>query len=441
MKQGCILSMVLLLVSFSLRAQTIITFAGNNSAGYSGDGGPATAAQINEPDGIAIDLANNIYISDGQNNVIRKINNSGVITTVAGNNTPGFSGDGGGATLAQLAGPTGVAVDKFGNLFICDYGNKRIRKVNSSGIISTIAGNGTAGYTGDGIAATATEIDGPFGITTDSVGDVYFADALNNRIRKINLTGIITTVAGTGTGGYSGDGVAATSAELFTPQGIAIDSLNNLYVSDNGNNRIRKLNSSGIITTVAGNGIGGYSGDGVAATSTSLEEPGGVFVKGGEIFIADRFNNRIRKVNSIGIISTIAGDGTPGYSGDGGPATAALLALPNSVIVDTSGNCYIADGFNNVIREVINNTTGIKNIVSDPVFHVYPNPANDKLFITGLSGDFSYSIYSISGAFVKQNRLQNGNDLISIQDINPGTYFLEINSGYSNCSKVSFIKE
>jgi hypothetical protein len=340
-----------------------------------------------------------------------------------------------------LAGPTGVAVDKFGNLFICDYGNKRLRKVNSSGIISTIAGNGTAGYTGDGIAATASEINGPYGIATDTAGNVYFGDALNNRVRKINLLGIITTVAGTGTGGYSGDGAAATLAELSTPQGIAIDSSNNLYISDNGNNLIRKVNASGIITTIAGNGSAGYSGDGVAATSTSLNEPGGVFVKGGEIFIADRFNNRVRKVNSIGIISTIAGDGTSGYSGDGGPATMAELALPNSLIIDTSGNCYITDGFNNVIREVINNTTGVKNKVSDPAFQVYPDPAKDKLFITGISGDFSYRVYSISGACVKQTTLQKGNDIISIQDIGSGTYFLEINSGYSNCSTLRFIKE
>jgi len=341
----------------------ISTVAGNGTAGYSGDGGAATAAQLSNPFSVAVGSTGNIYIADGSNNRIRKVNTSGIISTVAGNGTAGYSGDGGAATAASLSSPYGVAVDSAGNIYIADRSNNRIRKVNTSGIISTVAGNGALGYSGDGGAATAAQLSSPHRVTVDSSGNIYIADTGNYRIRKVNTSGIISTVAGNGTQGYSGDGGAATAAQINNPYGVAVDSAGNIYIADNGNKRIRKVNTSGIISTVAGNGTGGYLGDGGVATAAQLNNPYGVTVdNNGNIYIADTSNRRIRKVNTSGIISTVAGNGTAGYSGDGGAATAAQLNNPYGVTVDNSGNIYIADTSNRRIRKV--NTSGIISTVA-----------------------------------------------------------------------------
>ena len=221
-----------------------------------------------------------------------------------------------------------MAVDASGNLYIADTGNNRIRKVSATGIITTVAGNGSAGYSGDGGPATSAQLDGPEGVAVDGSGNLYIADTCNNRIRKVSATGIITTVAGNGSAGYSGDGGPATSAQLSLPAGVAVDGSGNLYIADSGNNRIRKVSATGIITTVAGNGSPGYSGDGGPATSAQLNQPAGVAVDAsGNLYIADSSNNRIRKVSATGIITTVAGNGFDGYSGDGGPATSAATQL------------------------------------------------------------------------------------------------------------------
>jgi hypothetical protein len=276
-----------------------------------------------------------------------------MISTVAGNGIGGDSGDGGAATAAQLWDPRGVAVDAAGKLYIADSGRHRIRKVTPDGIITTVAGNGIEGYSGDGGAATAASLRWPYGVAVDATGNLYIADADNHRIRKVTQDGIITTVAGNGIGGYSGDGGAATAASLYYPRDVAVDAAGNLYIADSDNHRIRKVTSAGIITTVAGKGTGGYSGDGGAATSASLLWPHGVAVDAtGNLYIADKNNNRIRKVTPSGIISTVAGNGAYGYSGDGGPATAASLQWPHGVAVDAAGNLYIADTSNHRIRKV-----------------------------------------------------------------------------------------
>jgi hypothetical protein len=282
---------------------------------------------------------------------------AGIINTVAGDGIAGYSGDGGAATSAELNVPYGVAVDNAGNIYIADYGNERIRKVTAStGKISTVAGNGTVGYGGDGGPATSAKLDSPTGVALDGAGNIYIADLGNHRIRKVTVsTGIISTAAGNGTQGYSGDGGPATSAELYYATGVAADSAGNIYIGDEVNERVRKVTAStGIINTVAGDGVGGYSGDGGPATSAELNAPSGVAVDtAGNIYIADISNNRIRKVTvSTGIISTVAGNGTAGYSGDGGPATNAELNNPSGVAVDTVGKIYIGDTNNNRIRAV-----------------------------------------------------------------------------------------
>ena len=325
--------------------------------GYSGDGGPATNAELNQPQGIAVD-SGNVYIADNYNHRIRKIDSSGIITTIAGTGAYGYSGDGLAATSSQLSYPYGITIYS-GNLYIADTGNQRIRKIDSSGIITTLAGTGVGVFSGDGALATNAELSSPIGIAVDS-GNVYISDNNNHRIRKIDSSGIIRTIAGTGTGGFSGDGELATNANLGSPRGITVDSSGNLYIADIGNRRIRKVDSSGIITTVAGTGVYGYSGDGGLATNAKLTRVDGITVDSlGNIYIPDYYFNVIRKVTS-GIITTIAGiyiddnDGGSigGYSGDGGVATSAQFNRPTSVELDSSGNLYIADRYNSLIRKI-----------------------------------------------------------------------------------------
>ena len=331
-------------VVLRLDATGLLTLvAGNGTPGYSGDGGLATSAQLNYPDGVAVDASGNVYIADTDNHCIRKVSN-GTISTVAGNGTPGFSGDNGPATGAQLNYPAGIAVDSNGDLYIADTYNQRIRKVTfSNGLITTVAGNGTA---------TSAQLNHPNGVAVDASGNVYIADTYNHCIRKVSFSdGKISTVAGNGTPGFSGDKGAATSAQLYYPEGIAVDSRGNLYIADTNNNRIRMVSfSNGTITTVAGSGGNVYSGDGGAATSAPLNAPPGVAVdSAGNLYIAD-YNNRIRRVSTGGAITTVAG-GASAF-GDGGSAIAAELFRPYGAAVDAAGNLYIAESGNSRIRMV-----------------------------------------------------------------------------------------
>jgi uncharacterized protein (TIGR03437 family) len=333
--------------------------AGNGFFGFAGDNGPATSSQLNDPLGVAVDAAGNVYIADSYNARIREVS-EGVIATVAGNGSPyGFSGDGDPATSAQLNSPAGVAVDSVGDVYIADTANNRIRKV-SNGVITTVAGNGIAGFSGDNGPATSAELNLPSGIAVDSAGNLYIYDTYNSRIRKVS-NGVIATVAGGGTGGLGANG-PATSAQLglnsgYCPivctGGIAVDSADDLYIADTGNNRIRRV-SMGVISTIAGLGGGFFSGDNGPATNAGLNEPTGIAVdSAGNLYIADSGNNRVRKVLG-GVITTVAGNGNYGFSGDGGSATSAQLSLPEGVAVDSTGDFYIVDSHNVRIRKVSN---------------------------------------------------------------------------------------
>jgi len=356
-----IVGLAILMAAPSIHAQNITTVAGNGTLGYNGEGMAATKTALNFPKGMAFDSFGNMYFADNGNNRIRRITTSGTVSTVAGTGVAGFSGDGGLATSAMLNQPGAVAFDTSGNMFIADSQNRRVRKVNSSGIITTIAGTGVEGDTGDNGPGTSAQLHRAVDLAVDGSGNVYFADSVGNKIRRIATDGTISTVAGTGVAGFSGDFGVATTATLNTPDGIAIDSTGNLYIADARNHRIRKVRpSDSVIFTVAGNGVGAgtdtgsFSGDNGLATQAGLNTPEGVAVNAaGDVYIADLENYRIRKLNvTTNIITTVAGTGTDGFSGDSGPAVQALLNLPWTIATDASGNIYIGDLQNNRIREV-----------------------------------------------------------------------------------------
>ena len=351
---------------------TISTVAGNGQNGFAGDGGPATSAQINNPVGVAIDAAGNLYIADSGNARIRRVDAAtNVITTAAGNGQIGSGGDGGPATSAQLGRPQGVAIDAAGNLYFADDEYAVIRRVDKiAGTISTVAGNHSNGFSGDGGPATSAQINDPVGVAIDAAGNLYIADCLNSRIRRVDATThAITTVAGNGIAGFSGDGGLATSAQMQNPQGVAVDGAGNLYIGDANNQRIRKVNgATHIMTTVAGNGHSGYLGDGGLATSAQMQSPQGVAVDGaGNLYIADYSNSAVREVAaSTGVISTVAAKST--LTAEGGPATSAVLNGPSNITLDASGNLYISDTVNSLVRRV-DKTTGFITTVAGISVH------------------------------------------------------------------------
>ena len=290
---------------------------------------------------MTLDSLGQLYIADGGNLRVRRINNEGIIDTVAGRNY--LLGDGGPATAANLSSPGDVVVDDRGNLYISDHGNNAIRKVSASGIISTIAGVGDPGFSGDGGPATEAKISGG-GIALDSTGNIYLADTGNQRIRRIDPAGTIRTVAGNGVRGFSGDGGDALLAAFEFPVDVAVDSMGNIYVTDILNHRIRMIDAAGQISTIAGNGERGFNGDGGPATEAQLCFPRGLAVDSlSNIYVTSPCNGTVRRIDPLGRIRTVAGNGEYGFDGDGGLATQAQLALPWDVTLDEAGNIYIAD--------------------------------------------------------------------------------------------------
>ncbi len=338
---------------YAIGSGAIITTVAGTTAGFSGDNGPAIAAQLNQPSGVGLDGVGNIYIADQLNHRLRKvIVATGIITTVAGT-TAGLSGDNGPARAAQLENPVDAAVDSAGNIYIADFNNHRIRKIfAATGTTTTVAGT-TLGFSGDNGPATTAQLNNPSGVAVDGVGNIFITDYDNHRIRKvITPTGVITTVAGT-TAGFSGDNGPARLAQLNRPVRVVLDGVGNLYIADQNNHRIRKvIVATGVITTIAGT-TQGFSGDNGLATAAQLSFPSGLaFDSTGDLYIVDTGNSRIRKVvMTSGVITTVAGT-TAGFSGDNGPAIQAQLSLPADVVFDGVGNLYIADQNNNRIRKV-----------------------------------------------------------------------------------------
>ncbi|MFI2238649.1 NHL domain-containing protein [Streptomyces chrestomyceticus] len=334
-------------------ARPISTVAGTGDAGFQGDNGPAASAQLNRPYGIVVDSTGTLYFSDRNNNRVRRITTDGKVSTVAGNGVSGPKGDGGPAASAQLHDPREVAVDGAGVLYIADALNHRVRRVTADGKISTVAGTGTAGFSGDGGPATAAQLDRPYGVSVDRTGILYISDYNNHRIRKITTDGKISTVAGDGTAGSKGDGGPAVSAQLNGPFGVAVDGADNLYIADAANHRVRKVTADGKIGTVAGTGAHGSGGDGGPAASAQLSTPSRVVVdSAGTLYISDYNNHRVRKIAADGKISTVAGTGTGGFGGDGAPAGSAQLKSPLGLAVDCVDALYIVDVANHRLRKV-----------------------------------------------------------------------------------------
>ena len=329
-------------------------FAGTGESGFSGDDGKATEARLKIPAGLTFDKKGNLYIADRNNHRIRKVDTRGIITTVAGNGTAGFSGDGGKATQAQLSLPSGVVVDDKGNIYISDRSNDRVRVVDNKGIITTFAGNGVDGYKGDLGPATQAQLSKPFGLALDKKGNLYIADRVSNRVRKVNPQGIITTVAGDGGFFFMGDNGPAYRASLAGPTGIVVDKNGILYIADRNNNRIRSVDTQGMIRTVAGTGQQDYNGEAEMARDTNLYLPFGVTLdQDGKLLIIDRSHYRIRRINPrSGSIETVAGNGVKMFAGDGGPATGAKLSFPHGIAVDKKDNVIFSDKGHYRIRRI-----------------------------------------------------------------------------------------
>jgi trimeric autotransporter adhesin len=391
-----LLTTLLLSSEAQAQVQKIKTIAGTGTAGHTGDGSVSTAAELNAPHCVTVDPTGNVYILDYLNYRIRKINTAGIIVTIAGNGGVGYSGDGSVATSAEIV-PSGFVLDKHNNLYISDASWDVIRKVDNLGIISTFAGVGIQGNSGDGGPANAARFGSPYGLAIDTAGNMYVADAINHSIRKINAAGIVSKFAGDDTPGFGGDGGFAVAAQLDSPYAVAADRKGNVYISDMLNNRIRKVDAFGLISTYAGTGAYGYSGDGGPASAATLDRPAGIAVdSNGVLYIADADNDVIRMVDTDGIISTVVGNGTPGFGGDLGNVNGCNLHTPFGVALDKNGSIYIADANNQRIRKTYA-SVGINDVRSGSGISVSPNPTNDLLVVSGLDASDKVAIYDLTG--------------------------------------------
>ena len=434
----------LLSLSAPADAQVISTVAGDGTSGYTGDGGFAVSAKLDHPDAVKFDPQGNMYIADEHNNAIRKINTSGVITTIAGNGTADAYGRGGLATAAHLFRPVDLVFDKSGNLYIAEDGNNMISKIATNGLITTFAGNGVNGNAGDSVAATTAQLRNPIGLVFDGIGNLYFSSNGSGTIRKIDTAGYITTIAGTvGVLGNSGDGGPATAAQLGLTGYLAFGPNKDLYIPDYLKHVVRKIDSFGVITTIAGNGAMGTAGDGAPATAANIASPFAVFFSyKNDIYISDRYEDVIRKIDAAtGMISTFCGTGVAGFDGDGDIPTSTQfntdLHLSDS---DAAGNYYIADPMNNRVRKIGYHTTGVKQVSNDePIVTVFPNPAHTLLNISSAGNKIRrVRVVDITGHAVLDRSCNNaGKTELNISGLANGSYFVKVNDLYAG----SFVKD
>jgi hypothetical protein len=415
---------LLMLIPLIGKPQIVETIAGNGIAGYIGDGGLSKEADV-----------------------IRKINTAGIISTIAGNGygagligVGGYTGDGGPATAAELNGPGDLAFDNTGNIYFGDQGSV-IRKINTAGIITTIAGNETIGYNGDGIPAITAQLYGPIGLVFDNAGNLFFSDEGNARVRKISTTGIITTVAGNGARGYSGDGGPATAAQLREPCLLAFSPSGDLYIPDWAEQRVRMVNSSGIITTIAGNGSSANDGDGGPATNAGISGCSEIiFDNSGNYFISNNVVCAIRKVNSTGIITTAVGNDSCGYNGDGLPATSTKINYSTySSAIDAAGNLYFADSKNNRIRRILYNATTVNSVINTPqIITISPSPATNTITISTGDKIENIAITNMVGqAIYNQLYYKVEKTDVEVAGWAVGVYFIKVNGVYAG----KFVKD
>jgi len=394
-------------------AGIISTVAGNGSPGSSGDGGPAIDAKI-WPAGINIDAAGNVMVTTNDG-YIRKISSNGIITTIAGT-TAGYGGDNGPATSARLNGPLGIAFDGAGEIFVADEYNFRVRKIDNAGIITTVAGDGSALHGVNG-PATAAVLSGPVSVHVDHAGNIYFPDV--NRILKVDTAGLLRLIAGTGVTGSTGDGGPAVSANINAPFSVYADNAGSVYFGCTGDYRIRKVDSLGIITTFAGNGTPGNTGDGGLAVSAQIGRVRGITGDAsGNIYFTDMDNAVVRRVQPSGVITRYAGSGTRGFSGDGGPATSAQLGSPRDIAIDAAGNIYVADNAPNTVRKI--DPSGIITTVAGSNTSTLNDtgdggPATSALFfdLEGLSSDVAGNLFITDPTGMRVRRIDAGTGIIS----------------------------
>ena len=429
MKLKLLLFIAFAMLCYTIQAQTIITVAGSGSS-LLGDGGPATDVRLGAPYGIAVDASGNLFIADQAANRVRKVNSVGIISTAAGNGLDYETGDGGPATAAIIGAPYGLAFDGAGNLYIAAVDSNYIRKISTTGIITTIAGGNGIVYGGDGGPATAAGFHEVYDVVADNRGNIYVSDLQDSRIRKIDANGIISTYAGTGVAGYNGDSIAATTAQINVPKGLAVDDTGNLYICDYLNRRVRKIDTFGIITTVVGNGTNAFAGDGNPATAASLTYPAGVAKDpSGNIYISDGL--RVRKINTSGIINTIAGNGSGLSSGDGGLATAAGFEQTTGIKVGPDGSIYISDVAAHRVRKILPYVVhvGITSPQPPPEERelcVWPNPTGGAVTMqvnTTTNESVDVVVTNVLGQKIKELTIAT-NTATKLQIEQPGIYFI-----------------
>ncbi len=439
---------LLLFLPFNTFSQVVTTVAGTGIQGYNGDGMLAITSDIFGPSGVFVDKNHNVYFSDAGNYRIRKINTSGVITTIAGNGLIGYDGDNGPATSAKIRLPYGVFVDDTGNVYFTQVHNGCVRKISTSGIITTVVGTGVWGFAGDNGPATSALMKDITDVILDSLGNIYIADIGNERIRKVDTAGIITTIAGGGS--VLGDGGPATSAQLTSPIGITIDKLGNLFIAESGGYRIRKVDNMGIITTIAGTGIGGYNGDNIPATAAQIgardvavDNKGNVYIsEGGDGFTLG-IKGRIRKIDAAGIITNVAGYGVGGFNGDYLPPLDTKFTVITSITFDGL-DIYISDENNNRIRKIANFLDVGTTEKQMPSISMYPNPSNGKFSISieGLKMQIvTIIITNVWGKEVQKFDIKTN----SIEPVNlvvpSGVYFIKASTEhFSTTNKLTIVK-